>query len=144
MPVAEYCTPQGLVDEFGEREIVSLTDIGSPATGEVDFSVAQRICDRVNAEIGANLAARYTLPLTVVPELLRYLAQDLAHFYLYQSEPPSWVQTRFDAARKTMRDVQTGALPLGIDATGAPVVQVPSDLPAFYGGAKVFGRRDWS
>ena len=143
MPVAEFCTPQALVDDFGVRELVALTDLGSPRTGEVDFSVAQRICDRVNAEMSASVAARYPLPLVTVPELLRYLAQDLAHFYLYQSEPPTWVQTRFDAARKTLRDVQTGVLPLGIDATGAPVVQVPSDLPVFYGGTKVFGGSDW-
>ena len=143
MPITQYVTPQALLDEFGERELVELTDVGAERTGEVDLSVAQRICDRVNAELSTALAARYRLPLARVPEVLRYLGQDLAHFYLYQSEPPSWVQTRFDQARKTLRDIQTGALPLGVDDTGESVAQAPQDLPEFATGTKVFGRGAW-
>lgn len=143
MTISEYVTPQALVDEFGQREMVALTDVGIDRTDEVDYAVAQRICDRVNAEVGAALAARYTVPLQAVPELLLYLARDLAHYYLYQSEPPTWVQARFDTGRKTLRDVQTGSLPLGIDNTGAAVAPPPLDLPAFSGGSKVFGRGEW-
>ena len=143
MPITQYVSPQALVDEFGEREMTMLTDVGVERTGEVDFSVAQRACDRVNAELAASLASRYTLPLASTPEVLKYIGQDLAHFYLYQSEPPSWVQTRFDAARKTLRDIQTGALPLGIDTTGGAVVPAPLDLPQFNAGAKVFARGEW-
>lgn len=143
MPITQYVSPQALVDEFGEREMTLLTDVGVERAGEVDFSVAQRACDRVNAELAAALAARYTLPLASTPEVLKYIGQDLAHFYLYQSEPPSWVQTRFDAARKTLRDIQTGALPLGIDTTGAAVTPAPQDLPEFNGGSKVFARGAW-
>ena len=53
------------------------------------------------------------------------------------------MQTRFDAARKTLRDIQTGALPLGIDTTGAALVPAPLDLPQFSGGDKVFARGAW-
>ena len=140
MPATQYVTPQALVDEFGQREMVQLTDVGDERTGEVDLTVAQRICDRVNAELSAALAARYKLPLARVPEVLRYIGQDLAHFYLYSSEPPTWVQTRFDQARKSMRDIQTGALPLGVDDTGVAVADVPQSLPQFNAGSKVFGR----
>lgn len=143
MPAAQYVTPEALVAEFGERELIMLTDVGVERTGEVDYSVAQRVCDRVNAELAASLAARYKLPLASTPEVLRYIGQDLAHFYLYQSEPPSWVQVRFDAARKTLRDIQTGALPLGIDTSGETVAPTPKDLPQFAAGSKVFGRGRW-
>lgn len=140
MSITAYTTPQALVDEFGERELTELTDVGTPRTGSVDYSVAQRACDRVNAEVAAALAARYPLPLASVPELLRYLALDLAHFYLYQVEPPEWVTKRFDAARKTLRDIQTGALPLGADISGTAVVAQPLDLPMFDSGQKAWGR----
>lgn len=140
MPIAAYVEPQALVDEFGETELTELTDTATPRAGEVDYAVAQRACDRVNTEIAAALSARYTLPLATTPEVLRYIGLDLAHFYLYQTEPPSWVQTRFDAARKTLRDIQSGALPLGVDAAGASAGQPSTNLPQFDAGTKVFGR----
>lgn len=140
MALTAYVEPQGLVDEFGETELTELTDIGTPRAGEVDYGVAQRACDRVNSEIAAALSARYTLPLATVPEVLRYVALDLAHYYLYQTEPPTWVQTRFDAAKKTLRDIQTGALPLGVDSTGASAAAASQNLPQFSTGSKVFGR----
>ncbi|HMN55650.1 MAG TPA: DUF1320 domain-containing protein [Ottowia sp.] len=140
MSITAYVEPQALVDEFGERELTELTDIGTPRAGEVDYAVAQRTCDRVNVEVAAAVSARYALPLATVPEVLRYVALDLAHYYLYQTEPPTWVQSRFDAARKTLRDIQTGALPLGVDAGGASAAAPSVDLPAFNTGVKAFGR----
>lgn len=140
MSITAYVEPQALVDEFGETELVELTDIATPRAGEVDYAVAQRACDRTNTEIAAAVSARYAVPLASVPEVLRYVALDLAHYYLYQTEPPTWVQTRFDAARKTLRDIQTGALPLGVDATGASAAAPAQNLPQFNTGSKAFGR----
>lgn len=143
MSIPAYVEPQALVDEFGEIELTELTDTGTPRSGEVDFAVAQRACDRVNTEISAALAARYALPLATVPEVLKYIGVDLAHYYLYQTEPPNWVQTRFDAARKTLRDIQTGSLPLGLDAAGASAAAPSQNLPQFSPGEKAFGREAW-
>jgi phage gp36-like protein len=140
MAVTVYVEPQALVDEFGERELTELTDVGTPRAGEVDYAVAQRACDRVNIEVAAAVSARYALPLASVPEVLRYVALDMAHYYLYQTEPPSWVQTRFDAARKMLRDIQSGALPLGVDATGTSASAASQNLPVFDSGGKAFGR----
>lgn len=142
MPATPYVTPQSLVDEFGERELVELTDRATPRTDAVVEAVAQRACDRAIAEIDAHLRARYTLPLSSVPVLVPYLALDLARYYLYEVEPPTVVQARFDAARKTLRDIQSGAQPLGIDAAGADVTNTPTDLAVFNAGEKVFGRGD--
>lgn len=138
--MSTYVTAQDLVDEFGERELVDLTDVAPVRTHQVDFTVAQRVCDRANAEIGAALQGRYTLPLAAVPALLKYVGQDLAHYYLYQSPPPSWVQARFDQARRTLRDLATGTLTLGPDAAGAAVAAPAQDMPAFVPGDKAFAR----
>lgn len=143
MALPAYVTPSALIDEFGETELVELTDTDTPRSGDINTAVAQRACDRANTEIAAALSARYPVPLASVPEVLRYVGLDLAHYYLYQTEPPSWVQARFDAARKTLRDIQTGALPLGVDASGASAAQPTSDLPQFSAGVKAFGRGAW-
>lgn len=140
MAITVYVDPPALLAEFGETELVELTDIDTPRTGRLNTTVAQRACDRVNVEIAAALSARYPIPLSAVPEVLKYIGLDLAHYYLYQTEPPSWVQTRFDAARRTLRDIQTGRLPLGVDASGASAAQPALDLPQFDAGSKVMGR----
>ena len=98
MSITAYVEPQALVDEFGERELVELTDIGSPRANEVDFAVAQRTCDRVNTGRARTRSPALMTPLATVPELLHYLALDLARVYLHEHEPPPLVQTRFDAA----------------------------------------------
>ena len=143
MPATPYVTPQSLIDAFGEAELVVLTDRADPRAYAVDTEVAQRACDRAIAEIDGHLRARYKLPLSAVPVLLPFLALDLAHFYLFVSEPTTIVQTRFDVAQKTLRAIQRGEQPLGIDQAGADVVDAPQDLPAFASGPKDFARGAW-
>lgn len=143
MPATPYVTPQSLIDTFGEAELVQLTDRADPRAYAVDTEVAQRACDRAIAEIDGHLRARYRLPLSAVPALLPFLALDLAHFYLCVSEPTTIVQTRFDVAQKTLRSIQRGDHPLGIDAAGVDVADAPQDLPQFCSGQKDFARGGW-
>lgn len=131
-----YVTPDDLVAEFGQAEIVELTDIGSPRTNEVDVAVAQGACDRAGAEIDAVLAGRYALPLSEMPVLLQYLARDLARYYLHQTEPSKVVQTRYETARQQLRDIQAGRIQLGVTAAGTPVSDRPQDLAELAPAAK--------
>lgn len=140
MPATAYVTVQGLIDEFGEAEIVELTDRASPRSLQVDAEVTQRACDRANAVIDAHLRARYTLPLASMPAQLPFLGRDLARYYLHEREPGQVVQARYDAALKTLRDIQSGVQPLGLDATGADVASTATDLAVFSSGEKVFSR----
>lgn len=135
-----YVTPQDLIDEFGTDEIVELTDRREPRTYEVDTAVAQRACDRADAEIDAHLSARYVLPLATVPTVLQYMARDLARFYLYTGEPAAVVKSRYDAARTMLRDVQSGRMSLGVDAVGVEVTTATSDMPQFDVGPKAWAR----
>jgi phage gp36-like protein len=140
MPATQYVTVQGLIDEFGEDELVELTDRASPRTLQVDNDVAQRACDRANAVIDSHLQARYTLPLPAVPAQLPFLGRDLARYYLHEREPGEVVATRFKASMQTLRDIQSGVQPLGLDATGADVPAAATDLAEFTSGDKVFAR----
>lgn len=143
MPTPAYTSPQALIDAFGEREIVELTDREEPRANVVDTDVAQRACDRAAVEVDAALAGRYALPLATVPQLLRYIALDLAHFHLYApTEPPESVRAAYDAANRKLRDLATGVLSLGPDVTGAEVAATPTDLVELSAGQKVFARSD--
>ena len=140
MSITAYVTPADLLDEFGERELVDLTDIDTPRSGQVVQAVAQRACDRANAEVEMSVSARYAVPLGSVPAPLKYIARDMAHFYLYQTSVPTWVKDRHDAALANLRAVRDGKLPLGPDVAGLLVPAAVSDLPEFSSGAKVWSR----
>lgn len=143
MPADLYVTPQSLIDEFGEELLIQLTDRADPPAEAVDTAVAQRACDRAIAEIDGYLRARYRLPLSSMPKLLPFLAHDLARYYLYEVEPPTQVQSRYDEAKKTLRAIQDGKQPLGVDDAGADVTDSPQDLAVMDPGSKVFGRGRW-
>ena len=138
-----YVTPQALVDAFGERELVQLTDRADPRAGEVDYAIVQRACDRAGVEVDAAISTRYAVPLASVPELLRHLAADLAHFYLFDVEPPALVKMRFDAARQMLRELAAGRQSLGVDLAGAAVAGQAQDLAVMTAGAKDFARGTW-
>ncbi len=143
MSATQYTTPQALIDAFGEAELIELTDRVDPRANAVDAAVAQGACDRAAAEIDAALAARYSLPLSTIPELLRYLALDLARYYLHEREPSPLVKARFDSARETLRELGSGRKSLGSDAVGAAVRPPPLNLAEFAQGAKDWARGAW-
>ena len=140
MPATAYVTAQSLIDEFGEAELVELTDRASPRSLQVDEEVSQRACDRANAVIDGHLRARYTLPLSSMPAQLPFLGRDMARYFLHEREPGEVVKVRYAAAIQTLRDIQSGKQPLGLDATGADIAVAPTDLAVFSSGEKVFSR----
>lgn len=114
-----YCTQQDMVDRFGERDIITLTDIGVPATGAIDVTVLTRALDDASAQIDAYLAARYALPLTSVPQILVQSACDIA-LYLLHRDPPEPVIKRRDSAVAFLKDLATGKAQLGLTTNEEP------------------------
>lgn len=135
-----YATVAGLIATFGERQIIDLTDIGTPRSDVVDNQVGQQACDRANVEVDASVLSRYAAPAGDAPPLLVNIALDLAYYYLFQSEPPSWVQVRYTQAQKQLQALRDGKLSLGLSAAGVPVQAEAADLAVMAGGSKVWGR----
>jgi phage gp36-like protein len=115
-----YATVADLVAEFGEREVIELTDRFEPPIGVIDQAVAQGALDRAGAVIDGYLAGRYALPLAAVPPLLNGIARDLARHALYTSAMPDVVQARYDAAMKSLRAIGDGLMALPLPPAGSP------------------------
>ena len=111
-----YCTPQDLIDRFGEDELTQLTD--RDALGTLDHAVIERAIDDATAEIDSYLGGRYQLPLNPVPRILTTYAADIARYRLYDEAAPDQVQRRYDDAQKFLRAAAKGEITLGIDAKG--------------------------
>lgn len=116
-----YAIQQNLIDRFGERELMQLTDTTN--SGVIDAAVVAVALADADAEINSYIGARYTLPLTqTTPELVR-LASDIARYRLWDVSASEEVKTRYDDAIKKLRDVSKNVASLGIDQASQPVVE---------------------
>ena len=113
-----YCTPQDLIDRFGQNEVAQL----SPALlGQVDTARVQRACDDAGDIVDGYLRPRHTLPLSAVPRLLVKLSAAIARFELHlggDRQPTDQVRHDRDQAIAFLKDVAAGKADLGIDASG--------------------------
>lgn len=135
-----YATQQNLIDRFGERELIELTDRSDPSTGAIDATVVAKALADADAEIDGYLSSRYQLPLSPVPAKLERVAGDIARYYLYEDRVTDQVRARFSDAQQWLRDVASGKVSLG--ATSGGVAPTPADTVQFEPGQKVFARED--
>ncbi len=118
-----YCTPQDLIDRFGQAEIAQL----APALlGQVDTARVQRACNDAGDLVDGYLRPRYALPLSAVPTILVKLSAAIARFELHQGEnrtPTDQVRQDRDYSIAFLKDVAAGKADLGITSTGAEPVE---------------------
>lgn len=109
-----YASQQDIVDRYGEGELLLLAD--RDADGAVDLDViAQALADS-DAEIDAYLAARYQLPLTTVPTVLKRLAVDILVYRLASGAGTATEERRkrYEDAVALLRRIAKGEVSLGL------------------------------
>lgn len=129
-----YLTLQGLIDRYGEEELIQLTD--RAGDGVVDAAVVARAIADAEAEIDAFLAGRMSLPLATVPAILERLAAVIARHGLYKDAAPEPVEKARDAAIALLRDVAAGRASLGPSLEGAATPATAA--PSYSSAASVF------
>lgn len=112
-----YITLQGLIDRYGEIELVQLTDAlgdGQIDTTKIDLAVAD-----ADAEIDSYLAGLGILPLQSIPAVLEKHAATMVRYYLYKDAAPDLIKAQYDEAIARLRDISRGTASLGITPAGA-------------------------
>lgn len=145
-----YATQQDLVDRFGERELVELTD---PDLLAVQAPRVARALDDAQAFIDSFVGRVYALPLTgcvkpapvvgdphatalVAPPQLTRIAVDVARYYLYKDVAPEQeVYLRYKAAEKELQAIASGHAVVSCPWGGKPGALVQGSEP---GEAEVF------
>lgn len=136
MPI--YCSKQGMIDRFGQNELVQLTDRGDQPLAVIDDVVLNQALDDADSVINGYLAGRYALPLPVVPTSLERIAATIARYFLYDDMVPERVEREYTHAVAFLRDVSKGAVSFGVDSSGQ---KPPSnDLVSMESGGRVFER----
>jgi phage gp36-like protein len=119
-----YIDRDKMVAEFGESELIQLTDRDGSTGAIVDATLMQAMTN-AESEMDSYIGGRYPLPLPMVPEVLRSFACDIARYRLYDAKPTDEVSKRYDRAVSWLRDLAKGIVSLGIKATEeAPTDQV--------------------
>lgn len=128
-----YASQQDMVDRYGERELIALT--GGLAAGVIGAANLSRALTDTAAEIDSYLAARYTVPMSPIPDVVVMWACDIARFRLYRSDAPETVTDRYKTAIKALENTAKGLLKLDIDP---PAPEVSAGI-SFSAGSSTFG-----
>ena len=135
-----YCTPQDMIDRFGENELIDLTDRDD--TGAINADVLGRAIDDASAKIDSYLGSRYQLPIDPLPPILVRYACDIARFNLYDESVPDVVETRHKDATRFLELVAAGKVLLGVNHQGESPVM--TDNQSVMSASKPVWHRDTS
>lgn len=113
-----YCSINDIQSVIANDDLVQLTnDTGGDS---VDTTKIEDAISYVESIIDGYLRGRYSVPLTTVPDAIKYLAVDFVVYRLYSrrvnTEAPDNVLKKFYDVIKTLQDMQKGAFSLGIES----------------------------
>ncbi|MEQ1499143.1 MAG: DUF1320 domain-containing protein [Novosphingobium sp.] len=131
-----YASIEQLMDRYGERLLVQLTDRATPPTGVIDPAVVDRALADTDAAIDSYLAGRYALPLGEAPPLLADLAQAIGIYKLHPFAPDPKIEQdykdAFAALDRIAKGIQklpvAGIEPVSSRAAGVEVIDRDRDM----------------
>ena len=112
-----YAALSDLDTRYGANEIIQLSD--RFGTGAADSTVVDAALADADTEIDGYLAVIYSLPLVVVPDLVKRLACDIARYRLWSDQATPQVRQAYEDAVATLRRIADGTVKLIIISTGA-------------------------
>lgn len=138
-----YATQQDVIDRVGVKELIAITDRADPPTYMVDAVSVDRSLADASAEIDSYLAARYVLPMTEIPVVLKRLAVEMAVYQLLSLRPMGDIEDtrrRYDDALAFLKQVASGKVSLGISANSLPATNTPNVSVIMQAKSRVFTR----
>lgn len=123
--------------KFGIEEVIAATD--ADQSGLIDRNYLIGALRDAQAEVQLNLAGRYLLPLSVVPDVIKAAIADLCAVRLYHRQVPDSVADAAKAQRATLKRIADGAVTLpGVAGVNAQAALVTSDPVVFYSDGRTY------
>jgi phage gp36-like protein len=111
-----YCTIDDIRKLLPEEALVRLTD--DEGTGAVDEGRVQEAVAQADSEIDGYCGARYKVPFSTAPGVVKKLSVDIAVYNLYSrgvDQAPPVRAERYQAAVFKLKDIARGLVSLGAD-----------------------------
>ena len=116
-----YTSLPTLIDRFGERALVALTDRAEFATGTINTDTVDAAIATTDVLIDRYLAKRYALPLDVAQPILDDIAAAIVFWKLHTAQPDPKVKDDYQEALRQLQQIAGGTLALsaaGVEAAG--------------------------
>ena len=105
-----YATQTDMIDRYGERLLINLTDREDAPTGAIDSVALCKALDDATAEIDSYIGRRYVVPLTEVPSTVVTITCILAIWALHTYDPDPKIEKDWKAALARLRDIAEGRM----------------------------------
>ncbi|UJX43039.1 DUF1320 domain-containing protein [Desulfovibrio sp. JY] len=116
-----YVDKAGMIDRYGERKLIQLTDRAVPATGGiVDAVLDKALADAAAAIHGYARSAGYAVPFASTPDMVDGWQAAIALYLLYRDEAPPKVKEDNDTALAQLKDLAAGRITLQAAGVEAP------------------------
>ncbi|ENE2008353.1 DUF1320 family protein [Salmonella enterica] len=129
-----YASAQDMRDRYGNLDDL----LRQPGTDDLNERKLTQALNDAGALVDSYLAAKYSLPLAVVPQVLVQHCCTVAFYYLCDEQPSDQARDRYREALTWLREVKNGGISIGVDETGS--APESDDLPQMQAEAPVFGR----
>lgn len=109
-----YCAYGDVKKNLPEETLVQLTD--DEGVGTVNQARLSEAIAQADAEINAYLGARFSVPFSPIPEIVRTLSANMAIYHLYarrMEEIPKTRADRYNNALKTLGKIAAGEISIG-------------------------------
>lgn len=123
-----YATQADMVQAFGEREVISLTD--RAVLGVIDVAVLNEALTLASSRIDSYLGELFGKPLPLVPLEIVEACCDIARYRLCGAATITTDETRirYKDAIHLLEQVRDGKMNVGLTALGAAPAQVGSGV----------------
>lgn len=115
-----YLTQSDLVSLFGEAELIELTNLDDPTATQINADQLAAAIAYAEAEVNGYVAARYTLPLAVVPLVLKNKTADIARYFLDRYRAREDVRQRYEDAVRWLEWLAKGIVALDLPPDQPP------------------------
>lgn len=135
-----YATKTDLIERFGERELVQLTDRTHVPPTTIDDTIVARALADASSEVDGYVRKVARLPLTAVPAILVRRSADIARYYLWgkSAGKDDQVTRSYGEAVRWLKDVSAGLTML--DEEGVAPAPAETGTGRIVGSEPVFTR----
>ncbi|TKD26442.1 DUF1320 domain-containing protein [Rhodobacter capsulatus] len=107
-----YTTQADLITRYGEPMLLGLTDLGMPASGQIDSDMVARAISDADAFIDGYLRERYVVPLASPPPEISAISAAIAIWKLHSFEPGKKIEIDYRDALAALKDIAKGLIKL--------------------------------